>query len=451
MAEEENALRFSKLLIAAIVLLMVAGFFYLHEIKGKKEIEREEKIESQLYDYEISSITQVEFIVRGDSIQVVKKDKEWLISKPIEYPADPQTVERMILSLRDTKVTSTLEGASNLQQYNLSPALIAVTLTAASGERLPSLWVGDETPLGAEYFAIQEGRKDVLVLSMDIYPIREVSLFALREKRLFPFSRWDISEILLERGSHKIRFKNSAGLWNLIEPIQFPADESKVSALLNALENAEVKKFIDEISPPLSELSPEKSTFRISCRRGTDPGWFSIAFKENEEGSLYAMRSDQRPILIVEKTLFIPAAYDSREFMDTRISKRNRYNIREFEITWGKRSEGARIDAANEWVRADSGAPLDKGDIYLLLSSFMESRCMDFIERSKEAEKQCNYADPLVKATIHGDGFSEEIIFSKDSSGNFCAFNSSARGVIFIVSEKDLEKIRQSIPKSFPG
>lgn len=442
-------MKFSRLLLAFLVLIIVAAFFYFYEIRGKKGKEMEEKRERLLYTYAVNEIAHIELLLRGEKIELEREETGWVIKQPVEYPADSQVVEKILSALKEAKIRSFLEESENLEEYHLSPAFAAITLSTSSGERLPSIWIGDETPLRGEFFAMQEEHDGVFVVSIEMRLIRETTLYDMREKKLLPYSRWEIDEIIVERGNKKTHFRSGNGLWNVIEPIQFPADENKVADLLNALENTEVKEFIDDTSFSSVGLFPKDSLIRISCKREEDREWFSLVLGEEQDGIIYAKRSDRVSIFRIEKKPFIIAASESRDFMDRRISKRNRYNVREYIVDWGEGTARAILNDDQEWEVSETKKILDKGDSYLFLASLMETRCVDFIKRDADAEKHSGINTPTYRMIIKGDNFAEEILFSKDPSKRWNALNSSSQSVIFQISSDDMKKIEDLIAKIF--
>ncbi len=449
MAEEANALRYSRLLIAFLILVFVGAFFYIYEIRGKKEKALETKREQRLYTYAVNDIGHIELFSKGERIELKKEKEGWFIEQPIQYPANGQVVEKMLSALKEAKRKSYLKKPGNLQEYNLSPALMTVTLLTLSGEKLPSLWIGDETPLRGEFFAIQEGHDGVFVASSEMIFIRETSLFDMRDKKLLPFSRWEIDEIIVQTGKKRTHFKSENGSWNIVEPIQFPADENKVADLLNALENTEVKEFIDDASFSSIGLFPQDSLIRISYKRPSDREWFALVLGEEQEGSFFAKRSDRSPILRVEKKPFSIAASESGDFMDRRISRRNRYNVRGFIVDWGSGKARATLNDDNEWQASETKTILDKGDAYLLLASLMETRCLDFMKRNAVTEKRSGIDMPLYRVILEGDNFTEEILFSKDPAERWYAFNTSNRSVLFQIALEDMKQIEGLVQKLF--
>ncbi|MEW5806351.1 MAG: DUF4340 domain-containing protein [Acidobacteriota bacterium] len=437
-------MRWKPPLIATLVLILIAGFVYLYEIRGKREKVREEKAEHSLYQYDDDGIGSIELWCRGERVRLSLQEEGWKILKPVDYPADGEIVARVISSLRKARILTFIEEAEKLHQYNLSPAPITITITTKSGQRLPSLWIGDETPLKGEYFAMQEGRNKILVLSKEIALFQSVDLFALRDKRLLPFSRWDISEFRIIKRGKELRFKNRSGLWDMMEPMEFPADEARVASVLNALESTEVKKFIDDVSS-LSRYGLETPSLSISYR-GEKDYWYRIDFGDPEgEGSLHVKRNDRDPILVVDESSFEPAAGDAMDFMERKISKRNRYNVREFIISSDELTVKGTMGGDGEWADPDSGQKMDKGSVYMLLAAILEMKYADFIKRDADSERWIGSSRHLLQVTIKGDGFSEELACSKDPSGNAYLLNSSVTSVIFKISMEQIRSIQKSL------
>lgn len=440
-------MRWKALLVALLALLLVASFVYFHEIKGKREKAKEERLGQSFYQYK-EDIAGIALLCRGESILLSREERNWKILKPVSYPADPRVVGEIIAALRNTKISSVIEQAEKLQQYNLSPAPVTITPTSASGKPLPSLWIGDETPLQLEYFAMQEGNRNVLVVSKEVSLLLKLDLFAIRDKGLLSFSKWDISEFFMESGGRKVAFKVDSGLWNMTEPMEFPADEGKVASVLNALANAEVKRFIDELPSSLSGFGLEKPSIAVSYRKEEDGEWSRISFGAMEgESSIYVRRSDRHPVLVVGRGPFGAASREAKEFLDAKVSKRNRYDVKEFSIAIDETDRKGLLTERKEWADPSSGRTMDKGSVYALLASLLEMKYADFVKRDAALEKRIGSGKPILRAMVKGDRFSEEITCFRDSSGSLYLINSSVKSVLYKITPKDFDAIRESFSK----
>ena len=235
-----------RLLLAFIILIVVVAFFYLYEIRGKREKQRIEKAERVLYEFQGQNIIGFTISFQGEIVEIVKEEDLWKIVTPFHYPADSQIIEIFINSLNRTTILEFIEGVDNLSQYHLEPPLIKVTPKTEDPITWPTLSLGSETPLKEGYFASLTGKDSVLILSPEIEPLVGASLFGIREKNLLPYSKWDINSLKLKTKKGEVVFQKDSGKWDMIQPVRFPASEALVSQILNALETSTIERFIDE-------------------------------------------------------------------------------------------------------------------------------------------------------------------------------------------------------------
>ena len=108
-----------RLLLAFIILIVVVGFFYIYEIRGKREKKRIERAERVLYEFQGQKIIGFTISFQGEIVEIEKEEDLWNIVKPFHYPADSQIIEIFINSLNRTTILEFIEGADDLAVEHL--------------------------------------------------------------------------------------------------------------------------------------------------------------------------------------------------------------------------------------------------------------------------------------------------------------------------------------------
>jgi hypothetical protein len=437
-----------RLLLAFFILIVVVGFFYLYEIRGKREKKKLERVERVLYEFQDQEIVGFTLSFQDEIVEISKEDDLWWITKPVQYPADPQMMEKFITALHRTTILEFIDGEGDFSQYQLDPPLITVIPRMEDQSTWATLSLGGEIPLKGGYFASLEGKDSVLILSVEIEPLINASLFGARDKNLLPYSKWDITSLKIKTEKGEISFQKGSGGWDLIYPVSFPASEELVSQILSALEASSIERFVDEHPSDLNlyHLMPPRQS--ISFKRDTEEAWYHIFIGNTEKGLLHARRSDQRPVFLIGEQILSHIVKSPEGFREKRISRRNRYSLNQFQIKWDGNDCAAKRDEEGEWL---SKVPETKsyleGNVYALLASILEIKAVHFLDREQWEKMEKEFSEPKMIAEISGDQFHEEIVLMEDFQGNIYAKNSAHPSAFYQISQKDLDNMRQAFQK----
>ncbi len=441
-------MKWKRLLLAFFILIVVVGFFYLYEIRGKREKQKLEKAERVLYEFQDQDIIGFTLSFQGEIVEASKQEDFWSITRPVQYPADNQMMEKFITALNRTRILEFIESGEDLTQYQLDPPFMEVTPKAEDPSTFPTLFLGKEIPIKGGYFGSLEGKDSVLVLSEEIEPLISASLFKIRDKNLLPYSKWDISTLKIKTGKGEVVFQKEAGGWNLTYPKQYPASEDLVTRILTALETSLIEKFVDEAPSDLGLYHLLPPLQSISFKRNDEEIWYKIFLGKVEEGFIYALRDDRHPVFLIGDQVLTHIMKSPEEFWERRISRRNRYSVSKFKITLGGNDCSAERGEEGEWFTlAPAKKSYSEGNVYALLASILEIKAIHFLDQEQWRELQRDLSEPIIEAEILGDQFQENIVLVRGSHQKIYAKNSGHPFSFYQVSQEDLEEARRAFEK----
>ena len=100
------------LLIVFVVLAVVVYLFF----RGK-DIQRTENIEEKFFKADSAKIEKIEIIKKDETITLEKVGGNWMVTKPVNYPADTTAISQILSNLQNYKIESIIssnpEKASN--------------------------------------------------------------------------------------------------------------------------------------------------------------------------------------------------------------------------------------------------------------------------------------------------------------------------------------------------
>jgi hypothetical protein len=231
------------LIIAAFVLLILAGFLYWSE--HHKPAEHNAKISADspppILKLDQASITQLELRKRDAQIQLTKAvSGEWQITGSKLLRADQNTVSSMLSTVSSLNSERLVEDkTSNLKAYGLEPPALEVDI-GEKGNKSQKLLIGDDTPASGGLYAMLGGDPRIFTISSYNKTSLDKNLNDLRDKRLMTVNSDKISRVELIRKNEDIEFGRNKDEWQILKPKPLRADSAQVGDLVRALTDAKM-------------------------------------------------------------------------------------------------------------------------------------------------------------------------------------------------------------------
>lgn len=257
-------------------------------------------------------------------IRVERTNGSWHLVEPIAYPAQSDSVRRLLDALRRLTVVHTIpedelrKDPNADEDYGIEPPQILVVLR---GNLFTNrIYFGRRTAPGDEVFVrVIGGTEGISVVDADVLNLFPSNVDAWRETALVDFARMHFDRITVTNASKnpavQLERNSTNQLWEMSVPIQARADNDKVKAALQGLDGLRVRQFLPE--DPRTDLDAfglQTPQLTIALAEGTNT-LVSLDFgKEstNNPGMIYARRSDQNAIVAVSTNALGPwrASYE---------------------------------------------------------------------------------------------------------------------------------------------
>jgi hypothetical protein len=207
--------------------------------------------------------------------------------------------------------------------------------------------------------AEKEGKKEKL-LAVDKDAITGIELV---------FSDRDIG---LSKGEHG---------WRLTRPIDAPADEATVTALLGAIADAEIQKTLDEAPSDLANFGLDKPnpTVRLTLKSGDQAPPLAIGKNTTIGGKTYIRKGDEAKIYLTASSLQTGLNKQTKDLRDKQILTFQDDDVSRLEITndHGDKTTLVRKDK-DAWTVDPGDHPADVTDARSYLSTLRSLRAIDF-------------------------------------------------------------------------
>ena len=308
-------------LIMAVVLILVGGFVYFYEVRGRAEREETERQEELLLHFDSDQVTGLELTTAAGTVRATRADGGGSIVAPVATTADGTAIDSLVDRLESGRRERLIvEAAADLAPFGLLEPVARVTLELSSGES-KTLAVGGDTPVGANVYVTAGDAGTVHSALAGLKDALDKSLFDLRDKSVLVFDEGAVRRVDLSRGPFRAVLEASSGndeelQWNATSPFDGRADGDTVDDILSALHTAEATAFVVDAEPSTEQLAQyglSEPTATIAMRTEDDASHgLLIGASAADDAGYYAMRTGGTSVFVVEADLLdnLPSSAD---------------------------------------------------------------------------------------------------------------------------------------------
>ncbi len=295
--------RSTLILFGIFVVLFAAVYFF--EIKGGEKRAKTSKLASQLFQTEKDNVKQL--ILSGDygEITCEKDGVEWIITAPVLAQGDAQSIESNLDLILGTSIERKIaDSTADLSLFGLLEPRGKVQVVTQNGKHTIVL-IGDENPTGDLIFVKYPDDNAIYTTNKSLWTYANKKLYDLRDKKIMHFNLDEVRKIsITSQVKGKVSLEKVAGKWQIVDPVNLPANDSEVKSLLTRLSTGRAKEFIDEEPDDLKKYGLINPSVMITLEIGKSLARTSFLVGDtatNDGGGFYAKEETRRPVFTVEK------------------------------------------------------------------------------------------------------------------------------------------------------
>jgi hypothetical protein len=103
------AVRATKTLIWAALLLVLAAFYYVYELEGTKKRQEATRQQELLLRFAADDVTELTIQRPTETITAVKREGHWQLTVPLSTPGDAQKYHALVRSLAELRYQRLVE------------------------------------------------------------------------------------------------------------------------------------------------------------------------------------------------------------------------------------------------------------------------------------------------------------------------------------------------------
>jgi hypothetical protein len=290
-----------------LLFLNVALFFFIFYFERDWRIERaSQEARRRVLGPEASNIRSLEVTGSspGSSFSLERRGDAWFLTKPVEWPANPNAVSRILNELQflehETSFsTRDLEkNGQKLADYGLDQPRLTLSFNSgdegtpgAPDSRTTVLRIGDTTKVGDHLYLLSSDGEKIHVVGRSLADALSVPFDQLRSDVIFTIQVFEAQSLNLQTAapsSVRVRLDRDrqSGRWLFRTPVNARAGKNATELAINALDALRVKSFVLQNPPatlpsasPLLRVTIEGNnrheTLFVGARTGTGDDYFA--------------------------------------------------------------------------------------------------------------------------------------------------------------------------------
>jgi len=341
-------MRFKGTTLLFIVFVILGGYVYFAEYRGKDERQKQEEAKKKAIQLDQKDITEISLIYPDRTISAVKKgEKQWEMTSPTSVQADPDEWDQLASSLPQVDRNDTVaQNAQDLTPFGLKEPAVKVSAKSKDGKTLEILF-GSENPRKTFNYAKLGDSNDVFLTGSNWAKTFTKTVSDVRNKKVLEFELDDIDNVKIAEGSKELEAQKSGDTWQLKKPADTKADAGEFSTFTSAIRFARAQSFPE---PPVDAKtagldSPSIKITMHDSKAKTDR--VLLIGKTADTDKYYARDGSRDAIFIIDKDIPEKARRPLFDWRDKTIAKIDRDKIDKIEIQRGadnlSRSEERRV------------------------------------------------------------------------------------------------------------
>ena len=375
-------MRFKGTTLLFIVFVILGGYVYLAEFRGKNERQKQDEAKKKAFQVEEKDISELSLIYPDRTISAVKKgEKQWEITSPAGIEADSDAWDELASSITRIERNDTVaQNAQDLSPFGLKEPAVKVSAKLKDGKAVEILF-GSENPRKTFNYAKLGNGNDVFLTGSNWTKTFTKTLSDVRNKKILEFELDDIDNVKIDEGSKELEAQKSGDGWQLKKPADAKADGSEFATFTSAIRFARAQSF-PEPSVDAKTAGLESPSIKITLHEGkakTDR--VLLIGKTADADKFYARDASREGIFIIDKDIPEKARRPVFDWRDKTIAKIDRDKIDKIEIQRGSDNLSF-AKSGSDWKLAD-GKKAQTDKIIGMLNALDFEKVKDILDMPK--------------------------------------------------------------------
>jgi hypothetical protein len=222
-------------------------------------------------------------------------------------------------------------------------------------------------------------------------------------KRVFVYKVSDITRLELDHGEERLRcIKSEKGDWQLVEPVNYPADNNAIYDILNTLSQAAFERALDTQGEEVSGFGLNKPGLTLRLASPSQEYTLLLGNETPTRSFLYAKRGDDPKILLLQPGLGHAFQKNTFDLRDKRVLSVAEAKVSKIELEYIDRKLILNNDPKTGWqITAPKKLKADPDEVSALINRLNSLRVKEFVAETAKKLSDFGLDQAEIKITLY--------------------------------------------------
>jgi len=394
-------MKFKGTVIWAMVLIILAAFVYLYEIKGGQQRQSAAREANRLLPVTTGEITELTLRRPGETVICRRADDGWQITEPLTAAGDRTAIERILETLAGAETNRVVsDSAADLAPFGLDPPQATVEVrsgTAPAG----IVHLGQKNPTGSHIYTRREGQPGVYLTGTALLTQAQTELFQLRDRRILAFEPTEVRGLTLQRAQETIEMIRDADGWMLKKPLQVTANTAFIESMLRRLSSALVSAYVAETPGDLRPYGLDRPELSVTLTLGPEAAQKTLHIGARHDPGRCARDESRDAVFVIPDDLYETLNQQVFDLRDRAVLSFEQSRATELELRRDGMTIICRKDTSGQWVLSvPESTAADRWEVEAILSSLAGLKAEEFIDQDPADLDRYGLAAPRLEVVL---------------------------------------------------
>ncbi|HVI83473.1 MAG TPA: DUF4340 domain-containing protein [Chthoniobacterales bacterium] len=429
-------------------------FFASQSVRKAIDKKPEDFRDRKLTDLIMAQVVRAVLKTPAGEMELQKTGDHWDIVKPLRTHADDQKVSDMIAQVTTARIEQFVaDDSGDLHPYGLAEPRGSLTLFAQGDKQGQTLRIGSVPEKEKEQVYVRfSPRGFVYTLPIKIEEILNNKPNDLRDRHLVRIDTKILDRLTIDApGKGKTLLARKDENWTIASCNNAPANLSEVRRLIDALQNEQVTKFVEDVASNLPKYGLDKPQLTVTfssfasentaeTKAGEQP-FASVAFGKVEGDTVYARVGDEPFVVAVRRGLLDQIFSDPLQWQELSIFNFKPEQIHRIGLTTNKMLALVR-GQNNQWSWTTGTGAINQTNLQSLLNTLATLHGVRWIGAIAPAHGFDKPQVVITFTTSLDDKASHKLIIGGVAPDGVTFAKIDEREGTFVISNADLSALR---------
>jgi hypothetical protein len=399
-------LRWQTTAALAVVLIALAAFYYVYEVRMAPQREQAEARKGRVFAADTADVTAVTIKRQTETVSLKREGDGWQVLEPVKARGDRGKIEDVLTTVLTGKIDREIAAKpASLAEFGLEKPAAEVALTLKDGQTL-GLALGLKNPTGVWVYAKETDKPAVFVLPESVLRDATLPVADFRDKTILAFDRKQVSGVDIVTADQTLVVQYAGDRWTLTQPRSLPADADALGEFFEKLTGGKVKEFVAEAPRSLDPYGLERPV-RVSVHVGRDKDRATrtllLGKIDDAKKGVYAMRAGESTVLLIPEDVWTALPKNVAAIRDKTVLAFERDKVRRIDLH-SPRGDVTIVRQDDKWrITQPETLPADQVEVGAVLMKLRNLKAQAFL--SEDPAGASRYlGNPEVRATLTVEG-----------------------------------------------